>query len=127
MKKFIKIIIIAIVIVAIITIVTLIIMSLSVSKMNASKLNEVNELIGEAEYTKAYNNAQELIESNLITKDNEAKALYYQAICLFMKEQKESSLKKLNRAYKLNPKFDRLSDIDAFNAFFEDYKRIKSE
>ena len=127
MKKFLKTIIGIVITIVVILVITLTVTGILISNKNNKKINAINELINQQSYTEAYNSAQQLVESSLITNKKKAIALYNQSICLFMKNQKDSALQKLRIVYKLNPGFDRLSDIDEFNTFFEDYKKIKAE
>ncbi|MCK4796271.1 MAG: hypothetical protein KAT05_02755 [Spirochaetes bacterium] len=83
---------------------------------------EILALIKEEDYSSAYNYIQDLLESKQFIR-KKALIFYYQAICLFMKKQENAATRKLDRTYKINSKFDRLCDIDAFNDFFEKYKR----
>jgi len=127
MKNFLKTIIGIVVTIVIILVIALTVTGIIISNKNNKKINSINELVIQESYTDAYNTAQQLVESGMITNKKKAIALYNQSICLFMKNQKDSALQKLRIVYKLNPDFDRLSDIDEFNTFFEDYKKIKAE
>ncbi len=91
-----------------------------------NRLEDIQTLAEEGETEKAFNLAQEWIEKSNGEKVL-AKYYYWQAFCLFKRDDLEGTRDKLRLSFEINPMFDRLDENDDFREICAEVRNGDSE